>query len=98
MAASRVAVSPSGLVIRICCGPGDNAGVVTVSVLMSTKVAAADFPEMVKKAPDWKPLPRMVSVAPPEAATDAGEIVPMARGTLASWTMVRPEVVNAKIL
>ena len=74
----------SGFVITICCGPGVSDGVVTVKVFMSLKVVAADFPLMATAAPDWKPLPRMVSVAPPEAGADAGEIMPMASGTVAS--------------
>ena len=35
-------------------------------------------------APFWKPLPRMVRIAPPAAATVAGETVPIPRGTTAS--------------
>src|SRR5260370_32270562 len=84
--------------MRMCCGPAVSGGVVTVSVFMSTKVAAADFPPMVTVAPDWKPLPRMVRVAPPEAGADAGEIGPMANGAFASLTMVGPEGGRAKIL
>ena len=74
----------SGFVITICCGPGVRGGVVTVNVLMSLKVVAADFPFMETVAPDWKPLPRIVRVAPPDAGADAGEIVPIASGTVAS--------------
>ena len=70
----------------------------TVSVFMSLNVAGAGFPPMVTVAPEWKPLPRMVRMAPPEAGAEVGDTVPMESGTVASWITVRPEVVRAKIL
>jgi hypothetical protein len=70
--------------MRICCGPAVSGGVVRVSVLMSTNVVAVDFPPMVTVAPDWKPLPRMVRIVPPDTEPDAGRIVPMESGTVAS--------------
>ena len=83
-AASRKYDSPVGLVITTCWGPTVSGGVVAVSVLISTKVVAAGRAPMVTVAPDWKPLPRMVSVVPPEAGPAVGEIAPMERGTAAS--------------
>src|SRR5882672_7511882 len=65
---------------------------------MSLNVAGMGFPLMVTVAPDWKPLPRMVRMVPPEAGAEMGEMVPMESGTVASWIMVTPEVVSAKIL
>ena len=87
-----------GFVTAICPVPGVTAGATTVSVLMSLNATDASFPPMVTEAPDWKPLPRMVRMVPPEAGPEVGEIVPMESGTVASWITVRPELVRAKIL
>src|SRR5579883_131599 len=94
-AASRETVSPSGLVRTSCCGPEERAGVVKVSVFISLKVTASDLPPSVAVVPDWKPLPVSVTEVPPAAAPAEGASVPMPRGTLASLTRVRPEVVSA---
>jgi hypothetical protein len=37
-------------------------------------------------------------MVPPEAGAEVGEIVPMESGTVASWNMVKPDVVRARIL
>ncbi len=56
----------------ICWEPGVRLGVATLRVLASLKVTLVDFPLMVTVEPLWKPLPRIVRVAPPVAATVAG--------------------------
>jgi hypothetical protein len=58
--------------------------VTRVRVLISSNETAVDFPAMEAVIPDRKPLPRMVRMAPPEAAAEVGETVPIESGRLAS--------------
>ena len=62
-------------------GKGGNDDKKSVDVL---ECGAGRFPLMLAVAPLWKPLPRMVRVAPAAAETVAGAIVPIPKGTAAS--------------
>lgn len=64
-------------------------------MFISVTVTAAAVPPNVAFMPVWSPLPRTVTAVPPAADPDEGDSVPMARGPLASCTILRPLVVTA---
>ena len=67
-----------------CWEPDESAGVAKVSVFRSLKVTAILLPPSVTFVPDSKPLPRKVTVVPPEMLPVVGLREPIPSGMFAS--------------
>ena len=78
-----VALWLSGLATITLTAPAACAGVVAViETLLTNVTAVAGVPPKLTVAPDWKPVPAMLTLVPPAIVPDTGDIEAIVGGGL----------------